>query len=525
VAKTDVKKTAHDSKMIAEEESMPDEAKKDKPQMKHSGHARQSHAGQGHQDMLADFKRRLIFSLILTGPVLLLSHHVQQFFGYHFQPYGSDTILFLLSSAVYFYGGYPFFVGLKTEFGKKQPGMMTLVAVAITVAYVYSSSVIFGFAGMDFFWELVTLIDIMLLGHWIEMRSTMGASRALEELAKILPSWHTAQPGGRSGAHEPVNGDCGGECQEALHLKSADKKVKTSLPGFRQNRDRNYGEIMKNAKNIPQMGFLLILMIILGTTCTACASDGTTFGPQTTGAEPLWRLLSACDAVNTNLSRIEADLVDASLALSETGIEGPAARAVLSNLTKADTAVIDCITIDARGTVLEVEPMSFESVKGANLKGQKHVNDTINTRLYSGFHFIRAVEGLHAIDSEMPVFDKNGTFMGAVSIMFNNSRFLGSVLAAFQPTGNSNIWVSKADDATILFDTDPTQALLNKSSSLYQDYPELLKLFDRMSLQRTGYETYEFLDESHGETIKKGCYWTTIPNKGTEMRLVLTLEL
>jgi cation transport ATPase len=82
----------------------------------------------------------------------------------------------------------PFFIGLKTEFGKKQPGMMTLVAVSITVAYVYSSSVIFGFAGMDFFWELVTLIDIMLLGHWIEMRSTMGASRALEELAKILPT-------------------------------------------------------------------------------------------------------------------------------------------------------------------------------------------------------------------------------------------------------------------------------------------------------------------------------------------------
>jgi Cu2+-exporting ATPase len=157
-------------------------------QMRHSGHAGQGHAGQGHQGMLADFKRRLIFSLILTGPVLLLSHHVQQFFGFHWQPSGSDTFLFLLSSAVYFYGGYPFFVGLRAEFRKRQPGMMTLVAVAITVAYVYSSSVIFGFAGMDFFWELVTLIDIMLLGHWIEMRSTMGASRALEELAKILPS-------------------------------------------------------------------------------------------------------------------------------------------------------------------------------------------------------------------------------------------------------------------------------------------------------------------------------------------------
>ncbi len=188
VAKVEEKKPEQDREMGAREDSLPDRAQKDKPQMRHSGHAGQGHAGQGHQGMLADFKRRLIFSLILTGPVLLLSHHVQQFFGFHWQPSGSDTFLFLLSSAVYFYGGYPFFVGLKAEFRKRQPGMMTLVAVAITVAYVYSSSVIFGFAGMDFFWELVTLIDIMLLGHWIEMRSTMGASRALEELAKILPS-------------------------------------------------------------------------------------------------------------------------------------------------------------------------------------------------------------------------------------------------------------------------------------------------------------------------------------------------
>lgn len=281
---------------------------------------------------------------------------------------------------------------------------------------------------------------------------------------------------------------------------------------------------MENIKRSLKMGFLLTIMITLVATCTACASDGATFGPQTTSGEPLWRLLSASDAVNSNFSRIEMALVDASLALSETGIGGPAARAVLSNLTMADGAVIDCITIDANGTVREVEPVSFESVKGENLKMQKHVNDTINTRLYWGFHFIEAVEGFSAIDSEMPVFDKNGTFMGTVSLMFNNSQFFGRVLAPFQPTGNSKIWVSKADEGTILYETDPTQLLLNKSSSMYQDYPELLKLFDRMSFERTGYGTYEFLDQSHGETIKKSCYWTTITNKGTEMRLVLTLE-
>jgi len=149
----------------------------------------QAHQGHGaHGDMLQDFKRRLIVSIILTVPVLVLSHHIQLFFGFSLRFPGSEILLFLLASVVYLYGGYPFFLGFKDELKKRLPGMMTLVAVAITVAYLYSSAVVFGLSGMDFFWELVTLIDIMLLGHLIEMRSTMGASRALEELAKILPS-------------------------------------------------------------------------------------------------------------------------------------------------------------------------------------------------------------------------------------------------------------------------------------------------------------------------------------------------
>ena len=184
-ARTEEKRHLQHKGMVATE-IFPEErvSGKDQPQpMNHSGHK-----AQGHNRMMNDFKRRLIVSLILTVPVLLLSHHVQQFFGFHLKFPGSDGLLFLLSSAVYFYGGHPFFIGLRDELRKKQPGMMTLVTVAITVAYVYSSAVALGFLGMDFFWELVTLIDIMLLGHWIEMRSLMGASSALEELAKILPS-------------------------------------------------------------------------------------------------------------------------------------------------------------------------------------------------------------------------------------------------------------------------------------------------------------------------------------------------
>ena len=125
---------------------------------------------------------------MLTIPILLLSPTIQGFFGFELHVPGADFLTFLLSSIVYFYGGYPFLKGIKEELAEKIPGMMTLIAVAISVAYFYSSAVIFGLQGGVFFWELVTLIDVMLLGHWLEMRSVMGASRALEELVKIMPS-------------------------------------------------------------------------------------------------------------------------------------------------------------------------------------------------------------------------------------------------------------------------------------------------------------------------------------------------
>lgn len=141
-----------------------------------------------HTDMLRDFKIRFWVSLGVTIPILVLSPLIQSFFGFSLEFPGEKYILFGLSSFVFFYGGWPFFRGVSHEFTKKQPGMMTLIALAITVAYTYSSLVVFGLEGEVFFWELATLIDIMLLGHWIEMRSVMGASHALEELSKLMPA-------------------------------------------------------------------------------------------------------------------------------------------------------------------------------------------------------------------------------------------------------------------------------------------------------------------------------------------------
>ena len=142
-----------------------------------------------HEGMIGDFKKRFLVSLVLTIPILLLSKMIQEWSGINISfPY-DDVVLLLLSTIVYFYGGWPFLKGSINEIRQKNPGMMMLIALAISVAYFYSVAIIFGFGqGHDFFWELATLIDIMLLGHWIEMKSIMGASNALQELVKLLPS-------------------------------------------------------------------------------------------------------------------------------------------------------------------------------------------------------------------------------------------------------------------------------------------------------------------------------------------------
>lgn len=141
-----------------------------------------------HERMVKDFRNRFIISTLLTIPVLILSPLIQSFFGFKISFPGDTYVLFILSSIIFFYGGYPFLTGIAKEIRQKQLGMMTLIAIAISIAYVYSGAVVFIIPGKYFFWELSTLIDIMLLGHWIEMRSIMGASKALEELVKLIPS-------------------------------------------------------------------------------------------------------------------------------------------------------------------------------------------------------------------------------------------------------------------------------------------------------------------------------------------------
>jgi len=170
------------------EEKKMDHSKMDHSKMQHGDNPKMGMEGHDHAMMIADFKKRFYVVLALTLPIMLLSTMIQRFIRVDWQFPGSSYILFALSSVVFFYGGWPFLKGWLDEIKAKNPGMMFLIGFAITVAYTYSVAIVFGLKGMDFFWELTTLIDIMLLGHWIEMKSIAGASKELELLVQLMPA-------------------------------------------------------------------------------------------------------------------------------------------------------------------------------------------------------------------------------------------------------------------------------------------------------------------------------------------------
>ncbi len=157
--------------------------------MEHEDHEENGNSsGHGHKHHEEMFKRKFFISTLLSIPVLYFSQFVSEMLGYTpIQLAGSQFIVPIFSIIIFGYGGLPFLKMAKSEFEDRQPGMMMLISLAITVAFVYSLAALVLPAESSFFWELVTLIDIMLLGHWIEMRSIRQASGALDELAQLMP--------------------------------------------------------------------------------------------------------------------------------------------------------------------------------------------------------------------------------------------------------------------------------------------------------------------------------------------------
>lgn len=153
----------------------------------HANHGSSGH--DGHADHAAMFRDRLWVSLALTIPILYFADQIQEWFGYTAVSFpGSSWVNPILATVLFFYAGSVFLKGAASELSDRQPAMMTLISLAISVAYFYSLVVSFGFVGKPFYWELATLLDVMLLGHWMEMRSVQSASRALDQLAAMVPN-------------------------------------------------------------------------------------------------------------------------------------------------------------------------------------------------------------------------------------------------------------------------------------------------------------------------------------------------
>ncbi|MCC6611900.1 MAG: copper-translocating P-type ATPase [Anaerolineae bacterium] len=158
--------------------------------MEHAHHGHEGHGGHGvdHSGHEIMFRNRFWVSLVLTIPVLLFSPMIQEWFGFSMPEFPGSTLIGPgFAIAIFLYGGVPFLQMAVPEIQNRKPGMMLLISLAITVAFLYSLFALFAAPGSGFFWEMATLIDIMLLGHWMEMRSVRQASGALNELAKLMP--------------------------------------------------------------------------------------------------------------------------------------------------------------------------------------------------------------------------------------------------------------------------------------------------------------------------------------------------
>ncbi|SEP32723.1 ATPase, P-type (transporting), HAD superfamily, subfamily IC, partial [Halogranum amylolyticum] len=198
------KHAQHEHRQAETEHTHHGKAEYDRGAHVHEGGPHEDHGAHtdhtGHEQM---FRRRFWVSLVLSVPVIFFSEFIQDVFSYTAPIFpGSAWITPVLSVIIFAYGGVPFLTMARTELKNREPGMMMLISLAITVAFVYSIASLFLEGTTPFFWELVTLIDIMLLGHWMEMRSVRQASGALDELAKLMPD--TAERVTESGDTEEV---------------------------------------------------------------------------------------------------------------------------------------------------------------------------------------------------------------------------------------------------------------------------------------------------------------------------------
>ncbi len=236
------------------------------------------------------------------------------------------------------------------------------------------------------------------------------------------------------------------------------------------------------------------------------------------GWDLIWCLVQATDSVSANLAEIDRSLLDASLALSETGIEGQKAREVLGDLAGLGPWVVDCITVDLNGTIVEVVPEEYQDVRGTSIIDQEHIERLLSTGRPSGLAYIMSVEGFFAMDFASPIFDEEGRLVGAVTVLANSTELFDTALAPHQPRGRAEIW-AMTPEGTIIYDSDAEEIGRNTfTDPLFQPFPDLLAVAERVKVERSGKGSYEIFGTA------REVFWTTVDYQGEEMRLLLSRD-
>lgn len=276
---------------------------------------------------------------------------------------------------------------------------------------------------------------------------------------------------------------------------------------------------MKLSNEKPILFVLMMGAAALATTLGPAAFAGSwPSADQENDSCLIWNLLEAEDDLCKILADIDRSLLYASLALSDVGIEGQKTREVLDQLSGLGPFVVDCITIDLDGVIVEVMPVEYQHVRGKSIRDQEHIERLLATRRPAGLAYIETVEGFRAMDFASPIFDEEGRLVGAVTVLVNSTVLFGEALAPHQPEGGAKIW-AMTPDGTIIYDSDADQIGRNTfDDPLFREFSDLLAVGERVEMERSGRGAYSIFGTA------KEVYWTTIDYQGSEIRLLLSVD-
>ncbi len=247
---------------------------------------------------------------------------------------------------------------------------------------------------------------------------------------------------------------------------------------------------------------------------------------ETAKQEMVSQLMHIQNNVNTQLAKLDTALMSACQMLSDVGLNGAQARAVLSELVANNSLIVNAATCDAKDVLVAVEPTSYSSIEGEDIKAQEQNIRMHQTMLPAMSNMIPLVEGFPGVVMVAPIFDSSDKLMGSLSIVVQPSALINqSITPATEGTQQYSMWAMQSN-GTLIYNPDPQQQGKNLlTDPIYEDYPELIAFARQISGQQSGYGSYQYFDKNVDDTTKhvvsKEAYWITVGIYGTEWRLVV----